>query len=127
MMGELKLDPKHDKIYDRLDEWCDSLESNYKIWEMVASGVEREQHVFGYEAKNKYIKIIKSKMNTNGDKSESIHAFVNMDNFDVYKPINWHSPYRKARFNLAEDESYVKMLSKLDWTGRYLRKQKENK
>ena len=50
----------------------------------------------------------------------SVHAFVDKTTGDVFKPASWRGPAKIARYNLLDDASYQKCLSRADWAGGYL-------
>lgn len=54
------------------------------------------------------------------DNQRSIHAFVDKNTGDVYKPASWNAPAAHIRYNLLDDESFETCLEKADWAGSYL-------
>ena len=48
----------------------------------------------------------------------SVHAFVDVNNGDVYKPASWNKPAKHVRFNLLQDPQTC--FNKCDWSGGYL-------
>ena len=48
----------------------------------------------------------------------SVHAFVDVNNCDVYKPASWNKPAKHVRFNLLQDPQDC--YNKVTWSGGYL-------
>ena len=48
----------------------------------------------------------------------SVHAFVDVNNGDVYKPESYNKPAKHVRFNLLQDPQDC--FNKCDWAGGYL-------
>lgn len=66
----------------------------------------------------KYWKIV---MSTDGDyRSQSVHAFVDKSNGDVYKSASFKSPAKGVRYNLLDESSREYVLANCDWAGSYL-------
>jgi len=51
---------------------------------------------------------------------ETIHAFVDKVNGDIYKPASYSAPYKDVRYNLFNE--FEKLLEQCDWAGSYLYK-----
>ena len=85
-----------------------------KIHEIDTQGVD---HEFYTETGRKYIKII-HRMRGNG--SQSVHAFIDKNTGDVYKPASWKAPAKIVRYNLVNDNSREECLKRCDWAGGYL-------
>ena len=66
----------------------------------------------------KYWKIV---MSTDGDyRCQSVHAFVDKSNGDVYKSATFKSPAKGVRYNLLDESSREYVLANCDWSGSYL-------
>lgn len=66
----------------------------------------------------KYWKII---MSTDGDyRCQSVHAFVDKSNGDLYKAASFKSPAKGVRYNLLDESSRDDVMAKADWAGDYL-------
>jgi hypothetical protein len=66
----------------------------------------------------KYWKIV---MSTDGDyRSQSVHAFVDKSNGNVYKSASFKTPAKGVRYNLLDESSRENVLANCDWSGRYL-------
>jgi hypothetical protein len=56
----------------------------------------------------------------------SVHAFVNLENGDVFKPATFNAPQKNAdgtfavRFNLVDDASRESLFDKAEFSGAYL-------
>ncbi|UNH61122.1 hypothetical protein SSZBM1_5 [Synechococcus phage S-SZBM1] len=55
-----------------------------------------------------------------GSKQRSVHAFIDKQTGNVYKPASWKSPAKHIRYNLLDDNSRELCYSKCDWSGAYL-------
>lgn len=66
----------------------------------------------------KYYKIV---MATDGNyNSQSVHAFVDKTNGNVYKSASFKTPAKGVRYNLLDDSSREYVLEHCDWSGHYL-------
>ena len=73
----------------------------------------------------KYFKITSHEYDTFQDRNEyregGVHAFVNKNTGEVYKPASYNSPHTKhVRYNLLDEDSRAECLLKADWAGGYL-------
>jgi hypothetical protein len=71
---------------------------------------------FVYTKGRKYAKIIH--ITSYGNKS--VHAFVDLNNGDVFKPATWQQPAKGIRYNLIDEDSRTAMYQRADWAGAYL-------
>ena len=77
--------------------------------------------IFKMELGRKYWKINQVDYNALGEEfSGGVHAFVDRNSGDVYKPASWKSPAKIVRYNLLDDNSFDECLSRADWAGGYL-------
>jgi len=67
---------------------------------------------FKLELGRKYWKINE----TNG----GVHAFVDRNNGNVFKPASYKSPAKHVRYNLLDESSFNNCISNADWAGGYL-------
>ena len=67
---------------------------------------------FKLELGRKYWKINE----TNG----GVHAFVDRNNGNVFKPASYKSPAKHVRYNLLDESSFNNCISNADWCGSYL-------
>ena len=80
------------KHIDLIDQWCEKLEENHRLkWPSLPD------RYFVFKINKKYTRI------SSVDTTESVHAFIDNDTLDVYKPATWKAPYKKKRYNLVED------------------------
>ena len=73
----------------------------------------------------KYFKITSHEYDTFQDRNEyregGVHAFVNKNTGEVYKPASYNAPHTKhVRYNLLDEDSRAECLLKADWAGGYL-------
>jgi len=128
---------------------CRSLEKNYEDYHrrMISSNSERfggelSQYAkdqlesmnngtanlmkFRMEYGRKYIKIIQQDYDTFRDRNEyrdgSVHAFVDKNTGEVYKPASWKSPAKIVRYDmrLIKDREYILNPINCTWAGGYL-------
>ena len=52
--------------------------------------------------------------------SQSVHAFIDRNTGDVYKPAGWKGPAKYVRYNLLDEESRERCFEVADWAGGYL-------
>ena len=128
---------------------CRSLEKNYEDYHrrMISSNSERfggelSQYAkdqlesmnngtanlmkFRMEYGRKYIKIIQQDYDTFRDRNEyrdgGVHAFVDKNTGEVYKPASWKSPAKIVRYDLRliKDRLNLHNPNFTDWAGGYL-------
>ena len=87
----------------------------------IESG-EDDRISFFIETGRKYLKVcMRSKqVNTQFDDSISVHAFVDKNTGEVYKPAGWKKPAKHVRFNMSDDVNRAKLYNVCDWAGGYL-------
>lgn len=85
---------------------------------LTKKGIHKEyeslNHVFSFTKGKRYYKIIESCPH------RSVHAFVDKNTGDVYKPASWNAPAIHIRFNLLNDESRQQCFENADIYGSYL-------
>ena len=67
---------------------------------------------FSITVGKKYYKIIQ--------KSGGVHAFVDKQTGEVYKPASWRSPAKHVRYDLRIINNREYLLQNADWAGGYL-------
>lgn len=106
-------------LKERSQEICNALHKNLvKRHASIAS-----DYAFNYSVHKRYIKIEEytSRRPGSGEfESRSVHAFIDKQNGNMYKPASWRGPAKYARYNLLDDKSYRECLSKADHCGGYL-------
>ena len=105
-------------------------ESTYAAQELndIQTG-KANLYKFVVKTGKKYYKIVQQEFET-WEKSKyygqyrdgSVHAFVDKETGEVYKPASWRAPAKHVRFNLS-DVKQMKFLcdpKNVDWAGGYL-------
>ena len=107
----------------KIEKWvwhyCRTLEENYKLSYPNSSSDKTFKMEFG----RKYIKIIQSDIDSNGKVwSGGVHAFVDKNTGEVYKPASYNSPAKYVRFDLRIIKDREKLHNPLftGWAGGYL-------
>ena len=80
---------------------------------------------FRYYEGKKYIKVVREEYDESNDKwrDTTVHAFIDRNTGDVYKPASWKSPATKhVRFTFQKPEDIRFLLNPInvDWAGGYL-------
>ena len=76
----------------------------------------------------KYLKIINQQYDDMGAyatyqyRDGSVHAFIDRETGDVYKPASWNKPAKHVRYNLLErsDRNFLFDWRNVGWAGGYL-------
>jgi len=100
------------QLQTRVEMWAmdlvDALEANYNSrYPDSPSPVKFETKVG-----KKYIKIIQV--------DGGVHAFIDKNTGEVYKPASWKSPAKHVRYDLRIINQREKCLANADWAGGYL-------
>ena len=118
---KLTLDQKIEKWVWQL---CRSLEQNYqsKYPNRVIPDVVRVK--FRMESGRKYWKIIQQDYDTFRDRNEyrdgGVHAFVDKNTGEVYKPASYKAPAKHVRYDLRRIHQRHECFSSADYIGSYL-------
>ena len=126
---------------------CDTLEENfkqdsiasYKRMAMTDSGYATKRleeiengtanlYKFVVQKGRKYLKIINQQYDDMGPnpsyeyRNGSVHAFIDRETGDVYKPAGWAKPAKHVRYNLLErsDRNFLFDYRNVGWAGGYL-------
>ena len=104
---KLTLDQKIEKWVWQL---CRSLEQNYQLRYPNSNTSVTFTMQFG----RKYIKVIQD--------NSSVHAFIDKQTGEVYKPAGWKSPAKIVRYDLRliSDRQKLHNPNYTDWAGGYL-------
>jgi hypothetical protein len=100
------------QLQTRVEMWAmdlvDALEANY------TSRYPNSNSPVKFETKvgKKYIKIIQV--------DGGVHAFIDKNTGEVYKPASWKSPAKHVRYDLRIINQREKCLANADWAGGYL-------
>ena len=110
----------------KVEKWvwqlCRSLEENYKLRYPDSS----EPIKFRMEFGRKYIKIIQQNYDTFRDINEyrdgGVHAFIDKNTGEVYKPASWRGPTKGVRYDmrLIKHRDFLHNPANVDWAGGYL-------
>ena len=133
---------KTDTIKEFVTQLCESLETNYRDYHVRSMRTFTSDYAkkqledvnngtanlmkFKIVSGKKYYKIIQQDYDTFQDRNEyrdgSVHAFVDKNTGEVYKPASWKSPAKHVRFNLnrPEDRAYLFQPNNVDWAGGYI-------
>ena len=133
-------------LKERIAEWtntyADTITSNYKVYhrrslESMTSEYSKKQLEelkngtanlmrFVVRTGKKYYKIIQQDFDTFRDRNEyrdgSVHAFVDKNTGEVYKPASWKSPAKYVRYDLRIINDRVNLHDPhfTSWAGGYL-------
>ena len=133
-------------LKERIAEWtntyADTITANYKLYhvrslESMTSEYSKKQledvkngtanlMKFVIRTGKKYYKIIQQDFDTFRDRNEyrdgSVHAFVDKNTGEVYKPASWKSPAKIVRYDmrLIKDREYILNPINCTWAGGYL-------
>ena len=151
VIGESVKETNRVFIKDYTQHYCKAITENYKLYHIdsMERMLAREGHESIYAANQlndiqtgkanlmkfvvktgkKYYKIVQQELETwSGSKyygkyrDGSVHAFVDKETGEVYKPASWRAPAKHVRFNLS-DVKQMKFLcdpKNVDWAGGYL-------
>ena len=126
---------------------CDTLEENfkqdsiasYKRMAMTDSGYATKRleeiengtanlYKFVVQKGRKYLKIINQQYDDMGPnpsyeyRNGSVHAFIDRETGDVYKPASWNKPAKHVRFDMRiiKERTLMHTPSFVTWAGGYL-------
>ena len=79
---------------------------------------------FRIQKGKKFLKVIQQEFDTFQDRNEyrdgSVHAFIDKNTGDVYKPAGWNGRAKHVRYNLPDPKSRELCYINADWVGSYL-------
>ena len=107
----------------RVEMWAmdlvDALEADYKRRYPNSSHSKR----FEVKVGRKYLKINQYDLDQNGEQwSGGVHAFIDKNTGEVYKPASWRAPAKHVRYDLRIINQREECLARADWAGGYLYK-----
>ena len=125
-----------EKVADYTVMLCDALYMNFKDAQIaahkrsIANEINMDYHQskideimdhgapieFFIRTARKYLKVM---MKDSGG-SISIHAFVDRNTGDVYKPASVKAPAKGVRYNILNDDNREELYATADWAGGYL-------
>ena len=110
-------------LSEKVEKWtyqlCKSLEENYQQSYPNSSS----DKTFKMKLGKKYWKVVQSDIDANGKEwSGGVHAFVDRNTGQVYKPASWKSPAKIVRYDLRliKDRYNLHDSKYTDWAGGYL-------
>ena len=110
-------------LSDKVEKWtyqlCKSLEENYQQSYPNSSS----DKTFKMELGRKYWKIVQKDIDANGKEwSGGVHAFVDRNTGQVYKPASYKSPAKHVRYDLRiiNNREQLHNPNFTDWAGGYL-------
>ena len=131
-----------ERIADWTQTYCDTLTENYKqhsirLHETFTSEWSKDQLEsinngtanltrFVIKTGRKYYKVMQQEFDTFQDRNEyregSVHAFVDKNTGEVYKPASYNSPAKHVRYDLRVINDRVKLHDPryTGWAGGYL-------
>ena len=131
-----------ERIADWTQTYCDTLTENYKqhsirLHETFTSEWSKDQLEsinngtanltrFVVKTGRKYYKVMQQEFDTFRDRNEyregSVHAFVDKNTGEVYKPASYNSPAKHVRYDLRVINDRVKLHDPryTGWSGGYL-------
>ena len=99
-------------LSQRVEKWvwqlCRALEANYDHRYPNSSDPVR----FNMELGRKYWKIMQNQ--------GGVHAFIDRNTGEVYKPASWRGPAKIVRYDLRIIKEREQCLANADWAGGYL-------
>ena len=79
---------------------------------------------FRYYEGKKYLKVVREEYDETNDRwrDTTVHAFVDRETGEVYKPASWKAPAKHVRFNLSNDLDRQNLHDPnfVGWAGGYL-------
>ena len=133
------------KVY--VEEYCKAITENYKRYHIKSMERMLEENPectyaanqlndiqtgkanlmrFTYTVGKRYYKIIQEEFDTfqgrNKWRDTTVHAFIDRETGEVYKPASWKAPAKHVRFNLSNDLDRQKLHDPnfVGWAGGYL-------
>ena len=110
-------------LSEKVEKWtyglCKSLEENYQQSYPNSSS----DKTFKMELGRKYWKIVQTDIDADGKVwSGGVHAFVDRNTGQVYKPASWKSPAKHVRYDMRiiNNREQLHNPNYTDWAGGYL-------
>ena len=147
VIGESVKETNRVFIKSYTEEYCKAITENYKMYHtesmerMVASDPDSiypseelkrikdgTANLMKFEIREgkKYYKIVQVEYDTFQNRNEyrdgSVHAFVDKNNGNVYKPASWKAPAKHVRYSFQSPEDIRFLLNPINvgWAGGYL-------
>ena len=96
-------------VLDWTNELVTRLQADY---DRQYKGKSHDPCKFSITTGRKYHKIL--------DRKGSVHAFVNKQTGELYKPASWNAPAKHVRYDLRRIKQRHECFNKADWAGSYL-------
>ena len=110
-------------LSEKVEKWtyqlCKSLEENYQL----RYPNSHSDKTFKMELGRKYWKIVQSDIDANGKEwSGGVHAFIDRNTGQVYKPASYKSPAKHVRYDMRiiNNREQLHNPNFTDWSGGYL-------
>jgi len=95
----------------------DALEADYKR----SYPDSHNDKKFEVKVGRKYLKINQYDLSPNGERwSGGVHAFIDKNTGQVYKPASWKGPAKQVRYDLRIINERNACFQSADWAGGYL-------
>ena len=147
VIGESVKETNRVFIKSYTEEYCKAITENYKMYHtesmerMVASDPDSTYpseelkrikdgtaNLMKFEIREgkKYYKVVQVEYDTFQNRNEyrdgSVHAFVDKNNGNVYKPASWKAPAKHVRYSFQSPEDIRFLLNPINvgWAGGYL-------
>ena len=147
VIGESVKETNRIFIRDYTNLYCQAITENYRLYHidsmerMVASEPESSYpsdelkriqngtaNLMKFEIREgkKYYKVVQVEFDTFQNRNEyrdgSVHAFVDKNNGNVYKPASWKAPAKHVRYSFQSPEDIRFLLNPINvgWAGGYL-------
>ena len=89
----------------------------------IVSGTAKLDKFRYYEGK-KYLKVVREEYDERNDRwrDTTVHAFINTETGEVYKPASWKAPAKPVRFNFCNKQDMLFLTAPrcVGWAGGYL-------
>ena len=134
------------QILEWTEQLCEALAENYKRYHLRSMKAMHQETASEYTRKEieavekgtaklmrfvikhgkKYLKIIQQDFDTYNDINEyregSVHAFIDKQTGQIYKPASWRAPAKHVRYDLRDQKSreFVLNPDNLSWSGGWL-------
>ena len=145
VIGESVKETNRIFIKDYTQHYCKAITENYRMYHI--DSLTRDNHPspeyaqqqldeiengtanlmkFEIREGKKYYKIVQVEFDTyqnrNQYRDRSVHAFVDKNTGNVYKPASWKAPAKHVRFTFQKPEDIRFLLTPMnvDWAGGYL-------
>ena len=89
----------------------------------IVSGTAKLDKFRYYQGK-KYLKVVREEYDERNDRwrDTTVHAFINTETGEVYKPASWKAPAKHVRFNFCNKKDMLFLTDPrcVGWAGGYL-------